>query len=157
VGGATPQLLGTVLTGGAGGCSLEFPPCGGCAPDGQPSVGGCELVAGYPPRLRSASPATGGQTATLAYTGKPGDFVFTLIGLSPAALYCPTSPERWSSRSRRCSSPTARPTAPASSTPWMTLPLLPLGIEAFTVYAQSAAVSAVGAAVLGAPSELTIL
>ena len=39
----------------------------------------------------------------------------------------------------------------------VTLPLLPLGIEAFTVYAQSAAVSSVGAAVLGAPSELTIL
>jgi hypothetical protein len=37
------------------------------------------------------------------------------------------------------------------------LPALPPGIEAFTVYTQGAAVSPVGAAVLAAPSVMTIL
>ena len=37
------------------------------------------------------------------------------------------------------------------------VPPLPAGFETFTVYAQSAAISPVGAAVLGAPSQLSIL
>jgi hypothetical protein len=157
VGGSTPQLLGTVLTGGEGGCSLEFPPCGGCGPDGEPSIGGYELVAGYARDYVLASPAPGGQTTTLAYTGKPGDFVFSLIGLSQAALYLPNL----AGALVVPIPPLLIAHGPADGAGQLNtvvpLPLLPPGIEAFTVYAQSAAVSSVGAAVLGAPTQLTIL
>jgi len=154
IGGPVPQLLQTVLVGGPGGCGIKG---GACGPSGEPAVGGYELVAGYARDYVLDSPATGGQTTTLNYAGKAGDFVFSLIGLSPSALYLP-----------ELAGPLVLPIPPllishgaadgaGQLQAVVSLPPLPPGFEAFTVYAQSAAVSTVGAAVLGAPSQLSIL
>ena len=154
IGGPVPQLLETALVGGTGGCGVD---CGGCGPTGQPAVGGYDLVAGFARDYTLASPATGGQTTTLSYSGKAGDVVFSLIGLSQSALYLPA-----------LAGSLVLPIPPLLISHGaadgagqlqvsVQLPPLPPGIEAFTVYAQSAAISAVGAAVLGAPSQLSIL
>ncbi len=155
IGGPAPQLLQTDLLAGSGGCGVDCTST--CRPWGLPAVGGYELVAGFARDYTLASPAVGGQTTTLDYTGKAGDLVFSLIGLSQSALYLP-----------ELAGPLVLPIPPLLISRGaadgvgklqviVSLPPLPPGFEAFTVYAQSAAVSSAGAAVLGAPSQLTIL
>jgi hypothetical protein len=155
IGGSAPQLLQTDLLGGLGGCAIDCTWI--CGPSGLPAVGGYELVAGFARDYILASPAPGGQTTTLNYAGKAGDLVFSLIGLSPSALYLP-----------ELAGPLVLPIPPllishgaadaaGKLQAVVSLPALPPGFEAFTVYAQSAAISATGTAVLGAPSQLSIL
>ncbi len=155
IGGPAPQLLQTGLFAGSGGCGVDCTST--CGPSGLPAVGGYEVIAGFARDYILASPAAGGQTTTLHYAGKAGDIVFSLIGLSQSALYLP-----------ELAGPLVLPIPPLLISHGaadgagtlhvvVQLPALPAGFEAFTVYAQSAAISSVGTAVLGAPSQLTIL
>jgi hypothetical protein len=154
VGGPLPQILGTALVGGPGGCGIS---CGGCGSPGADAVGGYELVAGFPRDYVLGSPASSGQTTTLAYSGKPGDLVFSLIGLDQSALYIPELAGALVVPIPPLLIAHGPADAAGKLNLLVTLPSLPPGVEAITVYAQAAAVSSVGAAVLGAPSQLTIL
>lgn len=155
-GGPVPALLETTLQGGWGGTGFEGPWCG-AGPDGPPAVGSYDLIAGYARDYQLTSPVPGGQTTTLSYTGKPGDVVFTLIGLLPSALFLPDLAGTLVVPIPPLLVSHGQADAAGKLTTMITLPILPPGIEAFPVYAQAAAVSAVGTAVLGAPSQLTIL
>lgn len=156
IGGAVPQLLGTELIGGHGECCADFPFCGSCGATGAKSVGGYALVAGFPRSYILASPAAGGGSTALNYDGQPGDLVFSVIALASAPLFVPEL------------AGTIVPAIPpivvvhgpsdgggalALSVP---LPVVPSGV-ALPIWAQGAALSAVGAAVLAAPTVLTIL
>jgi hypothetical protein len=155
-GGTPPDLLECVLAGGYEGCAAEYPLCPYCGQPGADVVGGYTLIAGYARDYAIASPGTGGQTTTLVYTGKAGDLVFSLVALSQDSLFLP----ELAGTLVLPIPPILISHGPAGGTGALTvavpLPSLPPGTEAFTVYAQAAAVSAVGAAVLAAPSQLTI-
>ncbi len=157
VGGAEPQLLECELAGGNGGCAAEYPLCPYCGAPGSASTASYALIAGFARDYAIASPGTGGGTTTLAYSGKPGDLVFSLISLGQDSLFLP----ELAGTLVLPIMPILISHGPASGSGTLgvsvPLPTLPPGIEAFTVYAQAAAISGVGAAVLGAPSQLTIL
>jgi hypothetical protein len=156
-GGPVPQLLETNLVGGEKGCALHYPFCGGCSQDGPPWVGAIELVPGFARAYSLSSPEPGGGTTSLLYQGVPGDLVFSLVALGQAPTWQPA-----------LAGSLVLPIPPLlvfhGSTDALgvlqtdvALPALPHGLGALGVYAQGAALSPVGAAVLAAPTQLTIL
>lgn len=157
VGGMSPQLLECQLYGGVPGCGGDPPYFEFCGTPGPASTAPYTLIAGFARDYEIASPGVGGQTTTLAYTGKSGDLVFTLVALSQDSLFLP----ELAGTLVLPIPPILISHGPASGSGTLgvsvALPPLPPGIEAFPVYAQGAAISGVGAAVLCAPSQLTIL
>ncbi|MEM7305652.1 MAG: hypothetical protein AAF682_03225 [Planctomycetota bacterium] len=150
--GSTVNLVSVELAGGKGGFGF------GCGDglDGQPVLGGFTAVAGNP-RGYSISPfGDGGASATIDYAGVAGDLVFSLIALDVEPLYLAEL-----AGSLALTIPPILVSHGVAGDGTLTvsvpLPSLPPGQEAFTVYAQGAAISPVGAAVLAAPSVLTIL
>lgn len=154
--GSEARLLETTLAGGKGGFGGSVLPCGGAG--GVPILyagGTMSLVAGYARDYVLSSPATG--ATTLTYAGKPGDIVFSLIAVGTdylwlpqlaGALVLPIPPMVF----------LHGPTDPSGGlTTSIPLPPLPPGTEAFTAFAQGAAVSITGQAVLAAPTFVTIL
>lgn len=149
-------LLETVLDNGEGACAGGYPFCGSCGFDGF-STGNFETVAGYARDYSLASPGTGGQTTPLSYAGKPGDLVFSVVGLSASPLHVPDL----TGTLIPALPPIVIAHGPADPAGALALsvalPPLPPGIGAFTVFAQGAAISGVGAVVLASPTQLSIL
>jgi hypothetical protein len=146
-------LLEVTLQGGKGG---EGDDCSAFGGWGLPQIGSATLVAGHAREYSISAVAPSGGTASIAYAGIAGDLVFSLVALSENPLFLLDL-----AGSLIVSIPpiliihgVAASGTFATTVP---LPTLPPGIEAFTVYTQGAAVSPVGAAVLAAPSQLTIL
>ena len=146
------HLLEVKLEGGAGG------PGGLCAPGspGLPFSGFFSLVAGNARDYTITAVASGGSTAAIHYEGVSGDLVLSVIALDLAPLFLVQHagtlvvaiPPILITHGI-ASGGTLDTTVP--------LPPLPPGLEALPIYAQGAAISPVGAAVLAAPSQLTIL
>jgi hypothetical protein len=151
-GSSSVYMLGTFLWMGSPGMSCEGGGSAGEFWSGIPPI----QVAGYPRDYAISSLAVGGSTASVTYDGEAGDVVFSLVALGADPLFLldlagtlvTTIP------------PILVPHGPADAfgdlAVTVPLPALPPGIEAFSVYVQGAAISAVGAAVLAAPSHLTI-
>ncbi len=147
-------LLETELAGGLGGDGGD---CGFQGAMGSPSVGGFTAVAGFARDYAISATATGGTTATIDYAGEPGDVVLSLVALAQSPLFLlqhagtlvVAAPPILIAHGPADLDGTLSVSAP--------IPPLPPGFEAFTVYAQGAAISAVGAAVLAAPTQLSIL
>jgi hypothetical protein len=153
-------LVDTALQGGAGGCGLDL--FCSCGPTGAPSLdlgGSIELLSGYGRDYKLSSPVAGGQTFQLDFSGVPGDLVFSLVSLAQAPSFQPL-----------LGGTLVLPIPPlvllhgpvdplTGILPPLALPapVLPAGVGALTVYAQGAALTAVGSAVVCAPSALTIL
>jgi hypothetical protein len=158
--GSEAWLLDTLLVGGEGGCGLDiFCPC---APSGAPSLltgGSISLLSGHGRDYTLSSPVAGGGTFELDFSGVPGDLVFSLVSLGQAPSFQPALggtlvlpvPPILVAHGRVDALTGILPPVALSA------PVLPPGVGALTVYAQGAAVTAVGAAVLCAPSQLTIL
>lgn len=153
--GMAPFLLETTLTGGDGGCPGEtwcF-----CAPDGPPSTGGVKLLSGYAREYELLAPAPAGGVTWLLYGGVAGDLVFSLIALEPDALFVPAL----AGTLALTIPPLVISHGPAGGNGQLALlvpiPPLPPGMEALTVFAQGAAITGVGAVVLAAPCQVTIL
>jgi hypothetical protein len=150
--GATVYVLGVTLMGGPPGSD-----CFGGVPPGVPSTGSFNLVAGFPRDYSISSLADGGSTAAITYDGQAADLVFSLVALDAEPLFLldlagtlvPSIPPILVAHGPADASGALSTTVP--------LPLLPAGWETFQVYVQGAAISPAGAAVLGAPSQLTIL
>ncbi len=124
---------------------------------GPPSVGSFNLVAGHARDYAISALAGGGSTATIDYAGEIGDVVLSLVALAQSPLFLLQH-----AGTLVVAAPpiliTHGPTDPAGAlSVSVPVPALPPGFEAFTVYAQGAAISALGAAVLAAPTLLTIL
>jgi hypothetical protein len=156
---STVWLLDTQLQGGPGGCGLDL--FCGCGPTGPPSLeagGSIDLLSGYGRDYTLSSPVDGGQTFQLNFSGVSGDLVFSLVSLAQAPTFQPA-----------LSGTLVLPIPPlivahgqvdpiTGILPSVAIPApgLPPGIG-LTVYAQGAAVTAVGSAVVCAPSVLSIL
>ena len=151
------HLLETELKGGVKGCALEYPFCGGCGGTGAASTGGHTLLAGFARNFTLESPGSGGQTTTLSYAGVAGDLVFALVGFELEALFAPDLAGTLVLPIPPLLLALGSADATGVLNTEVALPPLPPGTGAFTVYSQGAAVSPVGAAVLAAPSQLTIL
>jgi hypothetical protein len=153
--GMAPQLLDTRVEGGDGGCAVMCPLI--CAPDGEPVMGGAHLLAGHGRGYELAVPAPAGGAAQLSYAGVPGDLVFSLVALEPALLFQPALAATLAVATPPVivSHGPADPAGELSAS--IQVPGLPPGLEAFTVYAQGAALTAGASAALAAPCHLTIL
>ncbi|MEM7305559.1 MAG: hypothetical protein AAF682_02760 [Planctomycetota bacterium] len=157
VGGDLPRLLGSVFAGGSGGCPLDWPLCSICGPSGADQVGGFETIAGFARNYELGSPAPAGGATTFVYSGQAGDLVFSLVGFGNTPLFAPELAGVLIVPIPPILVSHGPVDAGGGLSGSIALPGLPPGFEAFTVYAQGAAISGVGAAVLAAPSQLSIL
>ncbi len=151
-GSSSVYLLGTLLLPGFPGMSCEGGGSMGETWSGIPPI----LVAGHPRDYAISSLADGGSSASVTYDGEAGDVVFSLVALGADPLFLLDL----AGTLVTAIPPILVPHGPAGASGDLAvtvpLPALPPGIEAFGVYVQGAAISAVGAAVLAAPSHLTI-
>jgi hypothetical protein len=153
--GMEPYLLDTTLAGGNGGCAID---CSWlCSAQGEPSVGGTLSLSGFARDYEFDLPAPAGGLATLAYAGVPGDLLFSVVSLDAALSFQPAL-----SGALAVAPPPLLvahgPVGPDGAlSAQVPMPALPPGIEAVTVFAQGAALSASGTAVLAAPCQLTLL
>jgi hypothetical protein len=160
--GSQIWLLDTTLKGGPGGCGLDL--FCSCGPTGAPLLylpGSMAIhqLSGYGRDYKLSSPVQGGQTFQLDFSGVPGDLVFSLVSLAQApsfqellggTLVLPIPPLVILHGQVDPLTGILPPLA-------VPAPVLPAGVGALTVYAQGAALTAVGSAVVCAPSALTIL
>jgi hypothetical protein len=134
----------------------------GCGPTGPPSLeagGSIDLLSGYGRDYTLSSPVEGGQTFLLNFTGVSGDLVFSLLSLQQAPTFQPalggtlvlTIPPLIVVHGQ------VDPLTGILPSVAIPAPVLPPGLGALTVYAQGAAVTAAGSAVVCAPSVLTNL